>query len=90
MADQQLLARAYHLIMMGFVGDGRAPHYTELSKALGLMPEEARQVQRDLLASGLFMWFYPDTDYIAGFPPFSNIPTQYKLSVAGEQRWYAI
>lgn len=90
MADQQLMAKAYHATMTGFVSDGRAPHYTELSKTLALAPEGARQVQQDLVASGLFIWFHPDTDYIAGFPPFSNIPTQYKVSVDGEQKWHAI
>jgi hypothetical protein len=31
----------------------------------------------------------PDTDYIASFAPFSSVPTQYLVSVDGEQRWYA-
>jgi hypothetical protein len=32
MVDSGLLARAYHMIMSGFVRDGRAPHYTELAE----------------------------------------------------------
>jgi len=38
---------------------------------------------------GLPNWLVPDTDYIASFAPFSNIPTQYLVSVDGQQRWYA-
>lgn len=90
MADSQLLARAYHIILSGFVRDGRAPHYTELAESLGLTPHEALQVQRDLTASGLPIWTHPDTDHLAAMSPFSNIPTQYRVSVEGQQKWYAL
>jgi len=30
----------------------------------------------------------PQSDYVASFSPFSNVPTQYLVSVDGEQRWY--
>lgn len=54
MADRQVLARAYHTILAGFVRDGRAPHYTEVAVMLGVPPAEALQVQRDgLRASDL-------------------------------------
>ena len=96
MADQDLLARTYHTIQLAFVRDGRAPHYTEMAVALGLSPEAARQAQQDLLAAlngplaglGGAHWAHPDTDYIASFSPFSNLPTQYAIVVDGQQRWY--
>jgi len=96
MTDLGLLARTYHAIQTGFVRDGRAPHYTELATTLGLAPEEARQAQRGLLAAlngplaslGGAHWAHPDTDYIVGFSPFSNLPTQYTIAVDGQQRWY--
>lgn len=103
MADIQVLARAYHAILSGFVRDGRAPHYTELALALGMSAEEARQTQRELLpalsgplaakdgrlaALGGAHWALPDTDYIASFTPFSNLATQYRISVDGDQKWY--
>lgn len=90
MADSQLLARAYHTIMSGFVRDGRALHYTELAMALGLTPREALQAQRDLSASGLPVWTYPDTDHLAAMSPFSNIPTPYRVTVEGQKKWYAL
>jgi Alkylmercury lyase len=102
-ADIQLLARAYHAVLSGFVRDGRAPHYTEIAVELGMNAEEGRQVQRELLAAlsgplaaqdgrlaslGGAHWSLPDTDYIASFSPFANVATQYRISVNGEQKWY--
>jgi len=90
LTDSQLLARAYHTLMSGFVREGRAPHYIELAVSLGLSPREALQVQRDLTASGLPIWTHPDTDHLAAASPFSNIPTPYRVTVGGQQRWYAL
>lgn len=90
LTDARLLARAYHGIMSGFVRDGRAPHYTELAISLGLTPHEGLAVQRDLTASGLPIWTHPDTDHLAAASPFSNIPTPYRVSVEGQQKWYAL
>ena len=89
MPDMQLLARVYHLILTGFVRDGRAPHFTDLAVILGVGVEQARQLQRDLLAAlGGPHWVHPGTDIIVGFSPFSNLPTPYLISIDGEQKWY--
>lgn len=89
MADPQLLARMYHAIMSGIVRDGRAPHYTELASELGLSPDQAREALHDLARRGVpGFWLHPSMDYIASFAPFSNIPTQYLISVGGQQKWY--
>ncbi len=90
MTDPQVLARAYHGLMTGFVQTGRAHHYTELARQLGLTPEGARQVQNDLVASGLPIWIHPGTDNISAMTPFSSIPTHYRISVGGVQKWYGI
>lgn len=89
MAEFQVLARMYHAVLSGFVRDGRAPHYIELGHRLGLRPEEARQNLHRLVNVGLPIWLHPETDWIASFAPFSNIPTQYLVSMEGQQRWYA-
>jgi hypothetical protein len=34
------------------------------------------------------MWLYPETDLICSFAPFSNLPTQYRISVDGVQKWF--
>jgi hypothetical protein len=89
MADQQLLAKMYHAIQKGMVRAGRAPHYTELADELGLSPEQAREALHDVFGAGVpGIWLYPNTDYVASFAPFSNLPTQYLISVDGEQKWY--
>jgi hypothetical protein len=88
--DARLVARAYHTIISGFVRDGRAPHYTELALSLGLTPREALEVQRELTTSGLPIWTHPDTDHLTAASPFSNIPTPYRVTVDGQQRWYAL
>ncbi|MDP2950578.1 MAG: GntR family transcriptional regulator [Chloroflexota bacterium] len=89
MADQQLLANMYHTIQSGMVRVGRALHYTELATELGLSPNQAREALHDLVRTGVpGVWLYPNTDYVASFAPFSNIPTQYLVSVEGEQKWY--
>ena len=89
MAAPEVLADMYHAIMTGFVRAGRAPHYTELARQLGLRPEAARQTLHQLVTMGLPNWLTPDTDYIASFAPFSNTPTQYLVTVDGQQRWFA-
>ncbi|MBI3455035.1 MAG: hypothetical protein HY002_04520 [Candidatus Rokubacteria bacterium] len=89
MQDLQFLSRVYHAVLTGFVEDGRAPHYTALVASLRLSPDDARQAQRDLVAViGGPHWLMPGTDYVASFSPFSNVPTQYLISVEGEQKWY--
>ncbi len=89
MADEQLLALAYHTVLSGFVRNGRAPHYTDLAADLNLTADEALQLQRDLLDElGGPHWSDPGTDLIASFTPFSNIPTHYRISVGGQQKWY--
>jgi hypothetical protein len=88
-AETQILARMYHAIISGIVRDGRAPHYTELATELALSPDQAREALHDLVRRGVpGIWLHPSMDYIASFAPFSNIPTQYLVSVEGQQRWY--
>ena len=89
MADMAILDKAYHNIMMRFVETGQAPLYTELAADLGLPVEEGRQVLRDLMASPIPAWVHPGTDYIVSFAPFNNLPTQYRITIEGQQKWFA-
>ncbi len=84
-----LLDRAFATVMSRMVRTGVAPHYTELASELGISMEAGKQLLHDLVASGIPAWLHPDTDYIVSFPPFHNLPTQYRISVDGEQKWYA-
>ena len=83
-----LLGRLYHTILMAFVRDGQAPHYTLLGEQLGLPLEETRQLLHRLGDLGLPIWLHPGTDLLASFAPFSNLPTQYRIRVDNDQRWY--
>jgi hypothetical protein len=88
MQETTLVQRVYTAVIEHFMKTGRAPHYTELAGTLGLTPEEARLVQRKAAESSIACWFVEDTDYVESWAPFSNVPTQYLVTVKGEQRWY--
>ena len=85
MADLTMLDRAYHRIMQWFIRSGQAPHYVELAADLGLAVEEGRQLLHVLMDTGIPAWLHPQTDYLVSFAPFNNLPTQYHVTVAGQQ-----
>ena len=90
MADAHVLDKAFQIIMRGFVGTGRAPHYTELAAALGCGVEDGRRVLHDLMNTpGIAGWLHPGTDYIASLAPFYNLASQYRVTVDGQQKWFA-
>ena len=89
MADLAILDNAFRIIMARMVQTGQAPHYTELAADLGVQMEEGRLILHQLIDTGIPAWLHPGTDYIASFPPFNNLPTQYRITVGGEQKWFA-
>jgi len=86
--EETLVQRAYTSILEHLVKTGRAPHYTELAQTLGVTPDEARHLQREAAKGGVGCWFVQDTDYIESWAPFYNVPTQYLVTVEGQQKWY--
>ncbi len=88
MSEPTMNDKAYHVILKRMVETGQAPFYTELAKELGLSVKEGRKVQRDLFASGIPCWLYPRTDLIVSFAPFNNLPTQYRITIDGRQKWF--
>lgn len=88
MADIELLDRAYASVMHQIVATGRAPHYTELASELDIELSTARDVVHELVALTPG-WTHPGTDYLASFPPFNLQPTHYRVTIEGDQRWYA-
>ena len=87
MADVAMLDKAYHYVMDYFVRTGQAPHYTELAASLWIPVEVGRQMVHDLV-SQLPAWVHPGTDLIASVAPFNSLPSQYRVSVDGQQNWY--
>jgi hypothetical protein len=88
MNNPTMLDRAFHVIMKRLVETGQAPFYTELAAALGLSPEEGRKVLHNLFSSGIPGWLHPRTDLIVSFAPFNNLPTQYRITIDGQQKWF--
>lgn len=89
MTDTQQLDRAYHFIMETFVASGRAPHFTEIAKRFSMPPDDGKKLLHELMNTKLPIWLYPETDLITSFAPFNNLPTQYRITVDGHQKWFA-
>jgi hypothetical protein len=88
MIKPTMLDKTFHVIMKRMVESGQAPFYTEIADELGLSVEEGRRVLRDLFSSGIPGWLYPRTDHIVSFAPFNNLPTQYRITIDGQQKWF--
>jgi hypothetical protein len=88
MADLKVLDRLFHLILKRMVDTGQAPHYTEIASEMGIPMEEGRGLLRELFAAGVPGWLFPGTDYITSFAPFNHLPTQYRITVEGQQKWF--
>lgn len=89
MADPRLMDRAFHLLMRSIVESGSALHHAELARVLGLAVEDGRQLLQAVMQAYPIGWLHPETDYIASFPPLNNLPTQYRVTVRGQQKWFA-
>lgn len=89
MTDASQLDQTYNFIMRCFVETGRAPHYTDIARAFSVSPDDGKRLLHELMAVGLPNWLYPETDLIVSFAPFNNLPTHYRASVDGEQKWFA-
>lgn len=88
MSNPNMLDRTFHVIMKRMVETGQAPFYTELAAALGLSVEEGRKILHELFSSGIPGWLYPRTDLIVSFAPFNSLPTQYRITIDGQQKWF--
>ena len=88
MSEPETLAKVFHLIMKRMVETGQAPHYTEIAKDLGVSMEEGRNMLHDLFSARIPGWLYPKTDFITSFAPFNNLPTQFRITIDGMQKWF--
>lgn len=88
MAEPSQRDTVFQIIINHFIKTGHAPHYTEIAAGLKVSTEEGKKALHDLFFEGFPAWFFPNTDYISSFPPFSNLPTQYRISVEGQQKWF--
>ena len=88
MSEVTQLDKTFHIIMKRMVETGQAPHYTEIAAELGVSPEEGRKALHDLFSSGIPGWLFPNTDFITSFAPFNNLPTQFRITIEGQQKWF--
>ena len=89
MAEPTLLERTFSIIMNRMVETGQAPHFAEIAAELGVTPSEGRAALQKLFSvRGLPGWLYPKTDTIVSFAPFNNLPTPYRLTIDGQQKWF--
>ena len=86
--DKTMVQTTYTTIMQHFIEHGRAPHFTQLASMMSMTIEEARLHQAEAARLGVGCWLAHDTDLIESWAPFHNIPTQYKITINGEQKWY--
>jgi len=100
LADVRSLANrgAHHAIVARYGGLDDTPEEEtwnstellfEIGRAFGVSPDEGRRLLHDLMAVGLPNWLFPSTDLIASFAPFNNVPTHYRISIDGQQKWFA-
>jgi hypothetical protein len=88
MGETASFEKIHQIIMKRMVDAGQAPHYTEIANELGVAPEEGRKALHDFFSAWGYGWLYPNTDYIASFAPFNNLPTQYRITIDGQQKWF--
>ena len=89
MVDLPLLDKAYGIMMQAFMERGYAATHVEVASAMGLSVEDGRQLYRELVNGGYHSaWLEEGTDYVVSFAPFNNLPTQYRITVDGEQKWF--
>jgi len=85
----EVLDRMWSRIMRTLIDTGRPPHHAELAHPLGVSVAESRALLRAVLQAYPIGWLHPETDYIASFPPLNGLPTQYRIAVRGEEKWFA-
>jgi hypothetical protein len=88
MSELSMLDKTFQIIMKWMVENGQAPHYTEIAAELDVPVEEGRKALQELFGAGIPGWLYPRTDLIASFAPFNNLPTQYRITIDGQQKWF--
>ena len=91
MATPEQHQLVHHGVLSHFVETGRAPHFTDLAAKLDVKPDQALRLLHETVTECpfLFAWMTPNTDFVAAWAPFSNLPNPNPVSVDGIQKWYA-
>lgn len=90
MTSTDELNTTFHFIMEQILATGKAPDSGAIAADLGVAPAEGQKALRDLFSSlGFPGWLYPDTGAVMSFPPFNLEPTNHRVTIDGEQKWFA-
>ena len=89
MNEPTLADRTFHIIIRRMVETGQAPHFTEIAADLCVSMEDGRRALHALIDIGLGGWLYPGTDLIVSMAPFHSLPNQYRITIEGQQKWFA-
>ncbi|MCH7713309.1 MAG: hypothetical protein IIC99_06760 [Chloroflexi bacterium] len=87
MAELTTLDAAFHFIITRMVDTSEAPHYSELARHLSLSIDGGRDLIHDVASEGAIR-LHPDAALIESAQPFSSLPTQYRITVDGQQKWF--
>jgi hypothetical protein len=88
MSEPSRLDKTYQIILKYFIDTGRAPHYTEIASEFDMPVEDARKALHELFTPEFPGWLFPNTDHICSFPPFSSLPTQHRITIDDQQKWF--
>ena len=88
MPEATTMDSAYHFIITRMVDTGQTPHYSELADHLSLSIDDGRRVLHQLVESTGAVRLHPDADLSEAVAPFSSIPTHYRITVDGQQKWF--
>ncbi len=89
MPETSQLDKTFNIIIERMIATGQAPHYTEIATELGVSLSEGRSALHKLFSTfGFPGWLFPKTDTIVSFAPFNNLPTHYRLTIDGMQKWF--
>jgi hypothetical protein len=88
MNEASRLDETFHFIMRRMVETGQAPFPTVIAAVVGLWVLVGRTALHDLFSAGIPGWLFPNTDYVTSFAPFNHLPTQYRITIEGQQKWF--
>ena len=81
--------RIRKVILDAFVATGRAPSVGDIMATLGVSRPAVLDAFREIGSIDTF-WVEKGTENIRILSPFANLTTPYKVTIAGEQKWYAV
>jgi hypothetical protein len=81
--------RIRKLILDSFVATGRARNVGDIMATLGLSRPAVMDAFREIASIDTF-WVEKGTENIRLLSPFADLTTPYKVTIAGEQKWYAV